>query len=120
MASIKLATCVTSPPRGRSAALYSGGKPSPAKPWQLAQPLLYMSLPVVPVMAPVELLLEELLVELLLVELLLEDEDEVLVDVLLDDELELVLEEPPIEPVEAVRVTRSILAPSSRLLIRSV
>src|SRR5687767_12788982 len=78
--SIKLATCATSPPPGSSAASYSGGKPSPAKPWQLAQPLLYISLPVVPVIAPVELLLEEL-DELLL-------EDEVLVDVLLDDELE--------------------------------
>jgi hypothetical protein len=35
-------------------------------------------------------------------------------------ELDEELLEPPIEPVEAVRVTRSSLAPSSRLRIRSV
>jgi hypothetical protein len=77
--------------------------------------------------------LEELLLEDVL-ELLLEvlEELEVLLDEelevpLLEEELELllelevVLEEPPlIEPVEAVRVTRSSLAPSSRLSPRSV
>jgi hypothetical protein len=48
----------------------------------------------------------------------------VLVDVLVLDELELdelvLLEVPPIEPVETVSVTRSSLAPSSRLEILSV
>jgi hypothetical protein len=71
-------------------------------------------------------LLEEL--ELLLVELLLlEDVLPVLpvelleLEELLDDELEEPpLELPPIEPAEAVRVTRSRRAPSSRRLIRSV
>jgi hypothetical protein len=71
-------------------------------------------------------LLDEL--ELLeeLEELLLEDELELELEAPeLDDELELlelevVLELPLIEPAEAVRVTRSSLAPSSRLLIRSV
>jgi hypothetical protein len=60
-----------------------------------------------------EELLEELLLEdeLLELELLLEDE-------LLElDELEVM---PLIEPAEAVSVTRSSLAPSSRLTIRSV
>jgi hypothetical protein len=91
-----------------------------------------------------ELLLDELLeeeeLELLLddeleaplleeeLELLLDDElaapllEEEL-ELLLDDELdELLLEAPPVEivPAEAVRVTRSSLEPSSRLLIRSV
>jgi hypothetical protein len=66
---------------------------------------------------------EELLelFEVELDELLLEDE--VLVEVLvLDDELEELEppEEPPIEPAEAVKVTRSILEPSSRLRIDSV
>jgi hypothetical protein len=59
-----------------------------------------------------ELLLDE---ELELDELLLEDEE--LEELLLDDE-ELVT--PPIEPVEAVSVTRSSRAPSSRRTIRSV
>jgi hypothetical protein len=70
----------------------------------------------------VELLVEvELLEEL--VELLLEEvvplELELLV---LDEELELVvvLELPLIEPAETVRVTRSSLAPSSRLTILRV
>src|SRR5688500_1082921 len=79
---------------------------------------------------PVELLVLELLLdEELLDELLLEEDELELLDEeleapledeleeLLDDELELevVVEEPPlIEPVEAVRVTRSSLAPSSR------
>ena len=73
-----------------------------------------------------ELLLDEELEELLddeeLEELLLDEEDELLDDVLLDDELELVveLELPLIEPVEAVSVTLSSRAPSSRLSIRSV
>jgi hypothetical protein len=79
---------------------------------------------------PPELLLDEELEEL---ELLLLDEEleleELLDDVpeledeLLDDELELLLDEPPelpIEPVEAVNVTRSSREPSSRRLIRSV
>jgi hypothetical protein len=67
----------------------------------------------------VELLLEE--VELLEdeVELLLEE-----VELLEDDEVELELldelELPLIEPAEAVSVTRSSRAPSSRLTIRSV
>jgi hypothetical protein len=72
-----------------------------------------------------ELLLDEELEELLeedeeLEELLLDEELlelEELEVLLLDDELEL---PPLIEPVEAVRVTLSSLAPSSRLLIRSV
>jgi hypothetical protein len=79
----------------------------------------------------VELLLEleELLLdedELLeleeLEELLLdEEEEELLEDELLDDELELEeLELPLIEPAEDVRVTRSSLAPSSRLTILKV
>jgi transposase-like protein len=70
-------------------------------------------------MAPVELLLEELVLEELLLD---EDEllEELLLEELLDDELELLLEVPPIEPVETVSVTRSSLAPSSRLRIRSV
>jgi hypothetical protein len=71
-----------------------------------------------------ELLLDEVL-ELLDEELLL---DEVLpvLELLLEEELELllvelvVLELPLIEPVEAVRVTRSRRAPSSRRLMRSV
>jgi hypothetical protein len=62
--------------------------------------------------------LEELLLEDELLELLLEDEE-------LDDELELlelldVPELPPIDPAEAVSVTRSIREPSSRRIIRSV
>jgi hypothetical protein len=69
-----------------------------------------------------ELLLEEEL------ELLLEvaPEEEELEELLLEEELELLelelVDEPLllIEPVEAVRVTRSSLAPSSRLTIRSV
>ncbi len=65
-----------------------------------------------------ELLLEELELEELV---LLEDVE--LVELLLDEEPD--EEEPPLElllidPVEAVRVTRSNLAPSSRLEIRSV
>jgi hypothetical protein len=69
-----------------------------------------------------ELLLdEEELLEDELLELLL-DEEELLEDELLDDELELEVVEllPLIEPAEAFRVTRSSLAPSSRLRIRSV
>jgi len=92
---------------------------------------------------PPELLLDEELLEdeLELLELLLdeelldeeldefeplEDELEELLDEdeLLEDELELLLDEPPelplIEPAEAVSVTRSSRAPSSRLEIRSV
>jgi hypothetical protein len=68
-----------------------------------------------------ELLLEDEL-ELLLEELeLLLEEDELLEELELDDEL-LELDEPDalIEPAEAVRVTLSSLAPSSRLTIRSV
>jgi hypothetical protein len=76
-----------------------------------------------------ELELDELLeLELLddVLELLLELDE--LVIPLLDEELELLddeleeppLELPPIEPAEAVKVTRSSLAPSSRLLMRSV
>jgi len=78
----------------------------------------------------VELLLEELLLEL---DELLEDElDEELdeeLELLLDDELELLedeeleellLDEPEIEPAEAVNVTRSNLAPSSLRSIRKV
>jgi hypothetical protein len=69
-----------------------------------------------------ELLLDEELelLELELDELL--DEVPELEDELLDDELELEVLEllPLIVPVEAVRVTRSSLAPSSRRLIRSV
>ena len=64
--------------------------------------------------------LEELLDELELDDELLEDAPELLLD---DDEelLEVVPELPPlIKPVEAFKVTRSSLAPSSRLLIRSV
>ena len=78
--------------------------------------------------------LEELLLELLLddeLELLLEDEllevmpleelELLLDDELLElDELEVVEELPLIEPAEAVRVTRSSRAPSSRRTIRSV
>jgi hypothetical protein len=69
-----------------------------------------------------ELLLEEELLELdeeleLLLEELELDEDELLE--LLDDELELE-ELPLIDPVEAVRVTRSSLEPSSLLRIRNV
>jgi hypothetical protein len=79
-----------------------------------------------------ELLLDEDELELLEApELLLEEELEELLDdeleapleeLLLDDELELVveLELPLIVPAEAVRVTRSSLAPSSRLTIRRV
>jgi hypothetical protein len=80
-----------------------------------------------------ELLLEELLVELLLDEELdelviplLEEELELLLDELVEPVVELdELEEPPLElplidPAEAVRVTRSRRAPSSRRLIRSV
>jgi hypothetical protein len=70
-----------------------------------------------------ELLLDEELLEdeeLELEELLL-DEEELLEDELLDEELELVVELLPlIEPAEAVKVTRSSLAPSSRRRIRSV
>jgi hypothetical protein len=68
---------------------------------------------------------EELLLDEELEELLDEEELELeeLEELLLDDEEEL-LEEvellPLIEPAEAVRVTRSSLAPSSRLTIRSV
>ena len=68
-----------------------------------------------------ELLLDELLEDELDEELLLEDEE--LEELLLDDELELLDElelEPLIDPAEAVRVTRSSLAPSSLLTIRSV
>jgi hypothetical protein len=71
-----------------------------------------------------ELELEELLLDDEL-ELLLDDEelDELLLEEelleLLDDELELE-ELPLIDPVEAVRVTRSSLEPSSLLRIRSV
>jgi hypothetical protein len=72
-------------------------------------------------------LLEELLLD--------EDDEELLEDELLDEleleapelddeleleELDVVLELPLIEPVEAVSVTRSSLAPSSRLTIRRV
>jgi hypothetical protein len=60
-------------------------------------------------------LLDEELEELELLEELLEE--------LLDEELELLLDEPElplIEPVEAVSVTRSSLAPSSRLTILKV
>jgi hypothetical protein len=78
--------------------------------------------------------LPELLLELVLDDELLLDEDELLEDeleLLLDDELELLLEEeleleelvllePLIEPADAVSVTRSIRAPSSRRTIRSV
>ena len=88
-----------------------------------------------------ELLLEDELLELDEDELLLEDElleldedeelelledDELELDELLldeDEELELLEElevEPLIEPADAVRVTRSSLAPSSRRTIRSV
>jgi hypothetical protein len=66
--------------------------------------------------------LELLLEEELLLEPVLEDELDELLD---DEELELlvelvVLELPLIEPAEAVRVTRSSLAPSSRRLMRRV
>jgi hypothetical protein len=75
-----------------------------------------------------ELLLDEELEELLELELLLEDELELLEldedELLEDDELLLELEElevpPSIVPVEAVNVTRSSLAPSSRLTILKV
>jgi hypothetical protein len=73
-----------------------------------------------------ELLLEdeELEDELELEELLLEDELELLeLEELLDEELELEeleLVRPLIEPADAVSVTRSIRAPSSRRTIRSV
>src|SRR5689334_11281427 len=75
-----------------------------------------------------ELLLEELLLEdeLELDELLLEELVEPVEELeLLDDEelellVELVLELPLIEPAEAVRVTLSRRAPSSRRLIRNV
>ena len=71
-----------------------------------------------------EVLLEDELVELLEEELELEDELLAPEELLLEDELLLelvVLEELPlIEPAEAVRVTRSSRAPSSRLRIRSV
>jgi hypothetical protein len=84
-----------------------------------------------------ELLLDELELEELLLdedELLLDDElelleeldeDELLEELLLEDELleldeELEPEEPLIEPADAVKVTRSSLAPSSRRTIRSV
>jgi hypothetical protein len=60
---------------------------------------------------------DEELEELLLDEELLDDDEEVLDDELELEELELL---PLIVPAEAVRVTRSSLAPSSRLLIRSV
>jgi hypothetical protein len=68
--------------------------------------------------------LEELEDELLeLLDELLDEEFELLLDEelleLLDDELELE-ELPLIDPVEAVRVTRSSLEPSSLLRIRSV
>jgi hypothetical protein len=69
-------------------------------------------------------LLDELLLELdELVVPLLEEELELLEleELLDDDELEEPpLELPPIEPAEAVRVTRSSRAPSSRRLMRSV
>jgi hypothetical protein len=68
--------------------------------------------------------LDELLEELLLEEELLDEEldaPELEEELLLDEELELVVElEPLIVPAEAVRVTRSSLAPSSRLTIRRV
>jgi hypothetical protein len=68
--------------------------------------------------------LDELLLEEDELELLLDDELEELEELLLDEELELdeVEEElmPPIEPVEAVSVTRSSLEPSSRRWIRNV
>src|SRR5687768_12913025 len=75
-----------------------------------------------------ELLLDDELLELEELELLEDEElllellDELVVpllDELLDDELELEVPELPplIAPVEAVSVTRSSLAPSSRLLI---
>jgi hypothetical protein len=79
-----------------------------------------------------ELLLEDELLELLdeLEELLLEDELEelelleVAPELLLDEDEELleleVLEEPLIVPFAAVRITRSSLAPSSRLEMRNV
>src|SRR5688572_27815554 len=69
-----------------------------------------------------ELELDELL-ELEELELLLDEEELLPEELLLEDELlELVvLEELPlIEPAEAVRVTRSSFAPSSRLTIRNV
>jgi hypothetical protein len=74
-----------------------------------------------------ELLLElddEELLELEELDELLLDEDELLeledvLDVLLE-ELELVLLDPLIEPVDAVSVTRSIRAPSSRRCSRKV
>ena len=81
---------------------------------------------------PVEVEVEvELVDELVLLEapevlvlevelVLLEPEVLVLdVELVLDEELEL-LEPPPIVPAEAVSVTRSSLAPSSRRTIRSV
>jgi hypothetical protein len=87
----------------------------------LPPPLLALVLELV--LEDEELVLDEELEELL-------DEDEELEELLLDEELldeveELLeLEElellPLIEPAEAVSVTRSSLAPSSRLLIRSV
>jgi hypothetical protein len=68
--------------------------------------------------------LDELLLEEDELELLLDDELEELEELLLDEELELdeVEEElmPPIEPVEAVSVTRSSLEPSSRRCSRKV
>jgi hypothetical protein len=76
-----------------------------------------------------ELLLLEDELELEELEELLEDELELDEELLLEDELleldeellELVvLEEPLTVPAEAVKVTRSSLAPSSRLSIRSV
>jgi hypothetical protein len=76
----------------------------------------------------VELLVEELLDVLDVDELLLDEElDELeldapeLEDELLEElELDVVELEPLIEPAEAVKVTRSSLAPSSRLTIRRV
>jgi hypothetical protein len=66
--------------------------------------------------------LDELELLLELDELLDEEEEELLELVVPEDELELEeeLEPPLIEPAEAVSVTRSSRAPSSRLLIRSV
>ena len=100
---------------------------------------LLTGLPLVEVLLEDELLDEE--EELLELELLLDEEEELLdeleellldeeleeplvdeLEELLDEELELEVVEllPLIEPAEAVRVTRSSRAPSSRLTIRSV
>jgi hypothetical protein len=65
--------------------------------------------------------LEELVEPVVELELLEEELELDELELLLDDELEEPpLELPPIEPAEAVRVTRSRRAPSSRRLIRSV